>query len=48
MAYVMHPRSLTLVTLAWQQFAKEEVVYAGAVEEIWKRLDGDLQDMPLE
>lgn len=45
---VVYPREHTLVTLAFQRFAKEEAIYAGGVLDIWRGLEEALEDMPLE
>lgn len=45
---VVYPREHALVTLAMQRLAKDEVVYASGVLDVWRRLDEVLEDMPLE
>jgi hypothetical protein len=48
LAFLLHPRENTLLTLAFQQLAREERAYAGDVEQIWRKLEVGLEEMPLE
>lgn len=48
LAFLLHPRENTLVTLAFQQFAREEATYSQAVEGVWRRLEAGIESMPLE
>jgi len=48
LAFLLHPREHTLVTLAFQQFAREEGNYSAEVELVWRRLEEGIETMPLE
>ncbi|KAL7415521.1 hypothetical protein BDY24DRAFT_381406 [Mrakia frigida] len=48
LAFLLHPRENTMVTLAFQQFAREEATYSQEVELVWRRLEEGLETMPLE
>ena len=48
LAFLVHPRENTLVTLACQQFAREEATFSDETTQVWRRLEAGLEEMPLE
>lgn len=47
LAYLVHPRENTLVTLAFQQFAREESTYSDETTQVWKSMAAGLEEMSL-
>jgi hypothetical protein len=47
LAYLVHPRENTLVTLAFQEFARTEVTYSAEVTEVFRRMEAGLEGLPL-
>lgn len=48
LAFVMYPREHALVTKAMQSLVAHEVGYSRDLVAIWERLEGELEEMPLE